>query len=57
MKQGTQVDRADMIQAFWAYLSDRAGYTVQLNYLAMLTQQECEQFDVALADTRIRSRK
>lgn len=60
MKHGVEVNRADMINAFWAYLSDHAGYTTNFTDRDLLTQQEREQFDVALKDivsSRIGSRK
>jgi hypothetical protein len=44
------LNRRDMIDAFWAYLSHRAGNTVEFNKLELLTAQEQAQFDVALDD-------
>lgn len=41
--------REDMVRAFWAYLSDRAGYTTDLRALELLTEQEREQFDSAIS--------
>ncbi len=51
------LNRREMVDAFWAYLSERAGYTTSFNQLALLTAQQQSQFDTALDDIVARRKK
>ena len=53
---GEQDDlRSDMIQAFWAYLSCQAGYTVQREMLLLLTEPARAPFDRVVGDIILKS--
>ena len=55
MRELEALNRQDMVNAFWAYLSGHAGYAADQSALLRLTEQERAQFDKAIV--AIKSRK